>query len=104
MTSTFKKKKKKFLKKGRKKKPNKKGKMSVSRGKQKKNSRKNKAVESGQEADLEREEAEFEHVVEREIGVIYHQKNHSQKKKNRMRRRIGSVRLAVKTMGLQMTF
>ena len=96
---------KKILKKGRKKKPNKKGKMSVSRGKQRKNSRKNKAVESGQEADLEREEVEFEHVVEREIGVIYHQKNHSQnKKKNRMRRSIGSVRLAVKTMELQMTF
>ena len=31
--------------------------------------------------DLEREEAEFEHVVEREIGSIYHQKNHPQKKK-----------------------
>ena len=42
-----------------------KGKMSVSRGKQNKNSRKNKAVESGQEVDLEREEAEFEHVVEK---------------------------------------
>ena len=52
----------------------------MSRGKQKKNSRKNKAVESGQEVDLEREEAEFEHIVEREIGSIYHQKNHPQKK------------------------
>ena len=38
----------------------------MSRGKQKKNSRKNKAMESGQEADLEREEVEFEHMVERE--------------------------------------
>ena len=53
----------------------------MSRGKQKKNSRKSKAVESGQEMDLEREEAEFEHIVEREIGSIYHQKkNHPQKK------------------------
>ena len=44
-------------------------------------SRKNKAVESGQETYVEREEAEFEHMVEREIGGIYHQKNHPQKKK-----------------------
>ena len=72
---------KKVSKKGKQKKPNKKGKMSVSKGKQKKNSWKSKAVESGQEEGLERKKVEFEHVVEREIGSTYHQKNHPQKKK-----------------------
>ena len=45
-----------------------------------KEQQKNKAVESGQEMELEREEPEFEHVVEREIGSTYNQKNHPQKK------------------------
>ena len=44
-------------------------------------SRKSKAVESEQEAGIEREEVEFEHMVERENDCIYHQKNHPQKKK-----------------------
>ena len=49
-------------------------------GKAAKEQQKNKAVESGQEMELEREEPEFEHVVEREIGSTYDQKNHPQKK------------------------
>ena len=69
------------MKKGKQKKPNKKGKMNESGGKHQKKSRKNKAVESGQDAELEREVAAFKLVVERETGSIYHLKNQLQKKK-----------------------
>ena len=55
--------------------------------------------------------AAFELVVERETGSTYHLKNQLQKKKKqntmietqKVMRRIRSVRLAVKTLGLQMT-
>ena len=85
--------------------------MNESRGNQQKKSRKNKAMEKGQEAGLEREVAAFELVVERETGSTYHLKNQLQKKKKqntmietqKVMRRIRSVELAVKTLRLQMT-